>query len=187
MKTDKNGTGGGPVVHDSRTVSWDGKPFEAPPYWGARGTYWLPNQSPWGVAIDYTHQKVYADINFAADPVYDHLELTDGNNIVTINAMYRFKTEGKPWSYYVGGGPGVAIPSFEVTLDGDPKKTHRYEVTGFAAEALAGTQYQFSQHWSAFGEGKITYTQNNGDLVGGGTTKTHVWSPQVGVGISYNF
>ena len=182
VKTEKG------AVSDSRNVSWDGKPFQAPPYYGARATYWFEKTSPWGVALDYTHQKVYADINFAADPVYDHLEFTDGNNIITLNAMYRFQKPDSKWGYYVGGGPGVAIPSVEVTLDAFPGQlTHRYEWTGFAAEALTGVQYKFTDHIAGFTEAKLTYTQNNGDLVGGGTVKTHVWSPQAAVGLSYSF
>ncbi len=175
------------ALRDSRTVDWDGKPFEMPPYWGLRATYWMEKQSPWGIALDYTHQKAYADINFAADPIYDHLEFTDGNNIVTLNAMYRFQKPTSSWGYYVGGGPGVAIPSVEVTLDGVAQKTHEYQITGFAAQALAGVQYKFTDHIAAFGEGKITYTQNDGDLAGGGTIKTDLWSPHALVGLSYSF
>ncbi len=176
------------AIHDSRNVDWDGKSFELPPYWGLRATYWMEKTSPWGVALDYTHQKAYADIDFAADPIYDHLEFTDGNNIVTVNAMYRFERPESSWSYYVGGGPGIAIPSFEVTLDSDPANpTHNYQITGFAAQALAGVQYKFTQHIGVFGEGKLSYTQNDGDIKGGGTLKTDVWSPHVLAGLSYSF
>lgn len=176
------------AVSDSRTVSWDGKPFSMPPYWGVRGTYWFDRQNPWGVAIDYTHQKAYADINFAADPVYEHLEFTDGNNIVTVNAMYRFQRAENPWSFYVGGGPGIAIPSFEVELDGLPSsKTHEYEITGFAAEALSGVQYKFTDHIAGFAEAKLSYTQNNGEINEGGTVKTSIWSPHAALGLSYSF
>lgn len=182
VKTDRGS------VHDSRTVSWDGKSMEAPPYWGARATYWLPNNNPWGVALDYTHQKAYADINFTADPVYDHLEFTDGNNIVTLNAMYRFQRPNSAWNFYVGGGPGVAIPSFEVTLDGDASSaTHEYQITGFAAQMLGGAQYKFNDHVAAFTEAKLSYTQINGDINGGGTVKTNVWSPHALAGLSYSF
>jgi lipid A oxidase len=181
VKTEKG------AVSDSRTVSWDGKPWQMPPYWGARATYWLPEKSPWGVALDYTHQKAYADIDFGADPVYDHLEFTDGNNIVTLNAMYRFQNPSSKWGYYVGGGPGLAFPSVEVTLDGVAEKTKEYQITGFAAQALAGAQYKFTDHIAGFTEAKLTYTQNNGDLEGGGTVKTHLWSPNLIAGLSYSF
>ena len=51
VKTSENG------LRDSRTVSWDGKSFNMPPYWGVRATYWVDRQSPWGVALDYSHAK----------------------------------------------------------------------------------------------------------------------------------
>lgn len=182
VKTDKG------TVHDKRTVSWDGKSFEMPPYWGARATYWFDKNQPWGVALDYTHQKAYADINFGSDPVYNHLEFTDGNNLLTVNAMYRFQQPKSDWSYYVGGGPGVAIPSFEVTLDAYPQNaTHEYQITGFAAQALAGVQYRLTDHIAAFGETKLSYTQIDGDIKGGGTVKTDIWSPHLLAGLAYSF
>jgi lipid A oxidase len=176
------------AVNDSRTVSWKGKSFTAPPYWGARGTYWFEENKPWGVALDYTHQKAYADINFGTDPVYDHLELTDGNNILTLNAMYRFQKPDRKWGFYVGGGPGLAIPSFEVDLEGDATShTHEYQITGFAAQVLAGAQYKITQHVSGFAETKLSYTRIDGDIKGGGTTKTNIWSPHLLAGVSYSF
>ena len=39
LKLDKGG------VQDKRNIDWEGKPFEAPPYWGARATYWLQPQT----------------------------------------------------------------------------------------------------------------------------------------------
>ena len=176
------------AVNDTRSVDWDGKSFEMPPYWGVRGTYWMERSSPWGVALDYTHQKAYADIDFAADPVYDHLEFTDGNNIITLNALYRFRQDASPWSMYVGGGPGVAFPSVEVTLDAFPgQETHEYQLTGFAAQALAGAQYKFTDHIAVFAEAKMSYTQIDGDIDGGGTVETDIWSPHALVGLSYIF
>lgn len=176
------------AVHDSRTVSWDGKPFEMPPYWGVRASWWQNKLTSWGLALDYTHQKAYANINFAADSVYDHLEFTDGNNIITLNAMYRWREMQSPWGFYVGGGPGLAFPHTEVELDAAPtQKTWEYQLTGLAAQALAGVEYRFAPSWTVFGEGKITYTHNDSDLSGGGTIKTDIWSPHLLAGVSYGF
>ena len=56
-----------PGLVSSDRVGWTGKPFQLPPYWGVRGTYWLPEGSilspNWGIALDYTHAKVYADLS----------------------------------------------------------------------------------------------------------------------------
>lgn len=173
---------------DSRTVDWNGKSFQMPPYWGARGTYWFKPQTSWGVAFDYTHAKAYADIDFSADTTYDHLEFTDGNNIFTLNAMYRVKHPESRWSYYGGVGAGVAVPHTEVELDAFPsEKTREYQLTGLAAQVLAGAQYRFAQNWGVFGEGKLSYTHDDSDLVGGGTLKTDIWSPHAILGLSYHF
>ena len=42
---------------DTRSVDWEGKPFEMPPYWGVRGIYWLDSKPGWGLALEYTHAK----------------------------------------------------------------------------------------------------------------------------------
>ena len=182
VKTSENG------LRDSRTVSWDGKSFNMPPYWGVRATYWVDRQSPWGVALDYSHAKAYADVNFKTDPYYSHLEFTDGINLYTVNAMYRFQNKTSPWGFYVGGGPGVSIPSVEVTTKSDPTHyTHEYQLGGFAAQVLAGTEYKFNQHWSAFGEGKFSYTHIEGDLHNNGSVKTDLWSPHAIAGVAYRF
>lgn len=176
------------TVHDSRNVGWDGASDEPPPYWGVRATYWFPDHNPWGVAFDYAHTKAVADLNYATDPTYSHLQFTDGNNIFTINAMYRFKQPDTKWSYYVGAGAGVAVPDTEVTLKAYPAQvTNEYELAGPAAQVLGGVQYNLTQHWATFAEAKLSYSHLEGDLNGGGSVKTNLWSPQAALGVSYGF
>lgn len=69
------------------TVGWDGKSFEAPPYYGLRGTWWRTDNFGWGV--EFTHSKVYAEEDDARAISFSGLEFTDGLNILTANAMYR--------------------------------------------------------------------------------------------------
>jgi lipid A oxidase len=175
-------------VRDSRTVDWDGDSFGMPPYWGLRGTYWLNNASSWGIAVDYVHAKAVARINFAADGVYDRLEFTDGNNLLTLNLLYRF---GPIWKErlipYVGLGAGVTVPHVEVTLDGVPRRTFEYQLAGVAAQGLAGLEYKLSESWSVFSEAKLSYSHIDADLTSGGQLRTHLWSPHVAVGLAYRF
>ena len=44
----------------TNNAHWDGQSFQAPPYYGVRGIYWFENAplNNWGLAIDYTHDKV---------------------------------------------------------------------------------------------------------------------------------
>src|SRR5262245_18050245 len=62
------------VADEQRSVDWDGGSFDMPPYWGVRGVYWLSKSSNWGFAVDYTHQKALANINFANDATFNRLE-----------------------------------------------------------------------------------------------------------------
>src|SRR5262245_20372334 len=72
-------------LHDARTLEWEGRPFLMPPYWGVAATYWFTDAAGWGIGVDYTHTKAYSGLNFASDPVYRHLEFTDGNNLLLLN------------------------------------------------------------------------------------------------------
>jgi lipid A oxidase len=176
-----------PGGHDERSVDWDGGAFDMPPYWGVRATYWLSKTSNWGFAIDYTHQKALADINFAADPVYNRLEFTDGNNLVILEALYRFSPMMNGTLVpYVGAGVGVTIPHVEVTLDAG-SRTFEYQCCGFAAQVLAGLEYKLNGNWSLFTEAKLSYSRIDADLQGGGSLQTDLWSPAVAVGLNYRF
>lgn len=176
------------AVDHSRSVDWDGKSFALPPYWGVRGIYWFDAHPNWGVAVDYMHAKAYGKINFATDPVYSKLEFTDGNNILTANLMYRFGDAGQRFRPYMGAGLGLAIPHVEVGLKAFPaQETLEYQVTGLAALALVGLEYQLTPRWSAFIEGKLSYTRIDADLDGGGSLTTDIWSPHLALGLSYRF
>ncbi len=43
-------------------VSWDTNPFEMPPYYAIRLTHWLDRSPDWGVAVDFTHAKMYSHL-----------------------------------------------------------------------------------------------------------------------------
>ncbi len=176
-------------LSDSRTMDWEGRPLQMPPYWGVQAIYWLNRGAGWGVGLDYTHTKAYADLNFATDPIYRHLEFTDGNNLVILNLMYRFApiADGRLLPY-VGVGGGVAIPHVEVKLKAFPgQDTWEYQLAGGAGQVLGGLEYQLGNSWSLFAEGKLSYSHLATELAGGGHLKTYLWSPQLLFGISYRF
>ena len=88
---------------------------------------------------------------------------------------------------YSGAGVGVAIPHVEVTLTGGAKPTYEYQLTGIAAQVLAGLEYKLNEKWSLFAEGRFSYSNIDADLKGGGYAKTDLWSPQLAIGLSYRF
>ena len=177
------------VVNDTVDVDWDGKSFEMPPYWGVRGIYWLQSNPNWGLALEFTHAKAYAQLNGDAGSTFNKLEFTDGNNIVTGNVLYRFT----PWQWhnirpYAGFGIGVAIPHVEVEIVGDAgPRTFEYQLAGFAGQGFVGLEMPFGRNWSGFVEAKLSYTHIKADLNGGGYVKTDIWSPHFAIGFSYSF
>jgi len=190
---DSKGTLKFPGYSETRTFEWEGKSFQMPPYWGVQGTYWFNHGASLGLAVDYTHSKAYANLDFATDPTYSHLEFTDGNNLIIANLMYRFN----PWMDgklvpFVGIGGGVAIPHVEVitrALPGPipPSKTWEYQCCGPAAQVLGGLEYKLNESWSVFTEAKLSYSHLRTDLQGDGSFKTYLWTPQLAIGLTYRF
>ena len=172
---------GDPVISDETiNVAWEGKSFDAPPYYGIRATIW--SSSEFGYGLDFAHNKVYPKALLAG---YDTLEFTDGLNTLTVNAYRRWENAIGDLTPYVGGGLGLAIPHVEVT--NGTSETFGYQVTGPAATWIAGASYPINDKWSVFGEYKGTYSQNTADLDTGGTLETDVLTNAVNVGLSFRF
>jgi len=164
-----------------KDVSWDAENFKMPPHWGVRGTWWFDFWPNWGVAIDYTHAKVKAANKPAG---FETLEFTDGLNIVTANAMYRYPTETR-FTPYGGLGIGLSIPHVEVK--NGSTDTFEYQVAGPAAQGILGIDFRVWGGLSVFTEYKLSYTVNNTDLDGGGTLDTNIWTNHFNVGLAYKF
>jgi len=163
-------------------IAWDGRSFEAPPYYGLRVTSW---QSPsFGYGLDFTHAKVYPKDGELPDG-FDRLEFTDGLNTLTANAYYRWQDAFGRITPYVGGGLGISVPHVEVVTP--DSRTFGYQFTGPAATVIAGASMPINDQWSVFGEYKGTFTSNEGDLDTGGTVETDVFTNALNVGVSFNF
>lgn len=173
-------TGG---VDETFFADWEGRSFQAPPYYGIRATVWTRPQLGYGV--DFTHGKVYGTDETLADNDYDTLEFTDGINTLTVNAWKRWPGAVGDFTPYVGGGLGLSIPYVEVEKNGS--STFGYQVAGPAAAVIAGASYPVNDQWAVFGEYKFTYTQNEADLDTGGTIETDVITNALNVGVSFSF
>lgn len=182
------------------SVPWKGKSFSGPIYYGLRGTYWFDSGPHFGVAVDFSHAKIKAEMDKTVrvagrrdgglvggretvGTTFNVLEFTDGLNLVLLNAMYRWPNG--QWTPYAGVGLGVAIPHVEVWRTARAIRTFEYQVTGLAAQALAGVELVLSDRWAAFGEYKISYAQVDADLSGGGSLQTDVWTNHVLFGLTY--
>jgi lipid A oxidase len=169
-------------------VDWSGDSFNSPPYYGFRGTYWLagfgmPN---WGVALDFTHAKVKADLD---DPdvggTFERLEFTNGLNSVTLNGLYRFAANDR-LSLYGGVGAGVSVPHVEVDFGVDPE-TFEYQVTGPVVQGLLGASVYVGHGFSVFGEYKASHSWNDADLDSGGSLETDILVHHFAAGVSFSF
>ncbi len=170
------------------TAGWEGKSFASPPYYGGRATWWLQSlgEPDLGLSIDFSHAKVYAGGDtFAKTPGWTHFEFTDGLNLLTVNALYRFTEPGRAWTPYVGLGAGINIPHVEVTRPSG--RTFGYQVGGATLQAQAGVSYAITDNWSVFTEYKGNYSWVNVDIDSGAKLKTNVLTNAVNVGVSYHF
>lgn len=173
--------GGGDI---DALIGWEGRSFEAPPYYGLRATWWRDSQVGYG--FEFTHTKVYAPDDEKAAAGFRRLELTDGLNIVTLNATRKWNDRWGMLSPYVSGGIGLAVPHVDVeTTAGD--KTYGYQVTGPAARLTAGASYDLTDSMALFGEYQFTYSSNTADLEGGGELNTDIITNALNVGLSFRF
>lgn len=168
------------------TAGWDGKSFQMPPYWGVRGTWWLDEwgYSDVGIALDYSHAKIYSRGSTLREAGWSHFEFTDGLNLATANLLYRFSGD-RDWTPYLGVGLGANIPHVEVTRPSG--KTSDYQFGGITGQALLGLDYKLTENISAFTEWKFNYSQVDVEIDSGDRLKTDVITNAINVGISYHF
>jgi len=167
------------------TAQWEGKSFTPPLYYGLRFTHWYEND--WGVSLDFSHAKVYADTSTLQKSGFEILEFTDGLNILTINALKRYPSISHDWVLYWGVGVGVSIPHVEVKTTSNVLRTFEYQVAGFAFQGQVGIAYPIVDAWSLFTELKINHTINDVDLYGGGNLQTNITTSAVNFGVNYSF
>jgi lipid A oxidase len=169
------------------TAGWNGKSFEAPPYYGVRGTWWLDEwgYDEVGIALDFSHAKVIASKStLNKTPGWTHFEFSHGLNTATANVLYRFKGD-RDWTPYLGAGMGASIPHVEVSRPSGT--TSEYQLGGFTGQTLVGLDYKFTEHVSAFTEWKFNYSRIDVDIDSGDRLKTNVITNAVNFGLSYNF
>jgi len=176
--TDPGGAGAFDV-----NAKWEGKSFAMPPYYGLRATWWQSENL--GFGVEFNHAKVYADNATLAASGFSRLEFTDGLNIITINAFYRWPVEGRKLTPYIGAGVGISVPHVDIESTGG--KTFEYQYTGPAIQLVAGVKYDLNDRWALFGEYKGTYSMNEVDLASGGSLETNIVTNAINIGVSYSF
>ncbi len=187
-------------------VEWDSDAFEEPQYFGLRLTYWLSRQSPGGLAIDFVHDKMIAELDqevsvtgrrrgeqVDADEVlsgtFAKLEFSHGHNLLTANVLYRGLPRGhsrtawlKRLQPYIGLGAGVAVPHVEVIAGS--VATGEYQFAGPALQGLAGIDIDLVKHLSLFVELRLSYAHLDADLDGGGSLETDALTYHLSIGFA---
>ena len=117
---------------------------------------------------------------------FDDLEFTDGLNIVTANALYRWPDRWDSVTPYVGGGVGVSVPHVDVDSS-TGFDTYELQLGGPAMRVMAGASYDLSERWSVFGEYQFTYSANEVELEGDGSLETDIKTNAVNFGLTLKF
>ena len=175
----RDGAGGRPDF----TAGWDGRSLEMPPYYGLRGMLWT--ESGWGVGAEFTHAKVYGDDETLSASSFTTLEFTDGINILTANAFYRWDQPNSKWTPYAGAGLGISIPHVEVV--GNGISVLEYQVTGPAIRLVVGISYEIDDRWAVFTEYNGTYSKNDIDLGNNATLQTNIITNAINIGFTHSF
>jgi lipid A oxidase len=182
-------------------LSWDGKSFKSPIYYGFRLSYWFDRAPSWGLGLDFNHAKMIADTDEIVavngtraganvtgrerlSRTLSKLELSHGHNLLTLNGLYRFSPADR-FEAYVGLGIGAAVPHVETETDGI--ETSEYQLAGPAAQGLLGASADVVGHLSAFIEYKLTYADIDADLQDGGSLHVEPWTNHFIFGLSLDF
>lgn len=154
-----------------RDVTWDGKPFEDPIYYGARVAHWLGG-GPFGAMIDFTHSKTIARLadekeftgvlrgatapaRSVLEKIFYKLEFSHGHNMLTMNGLMRLPGLGARFAPYAGLGGGVSLPHTEVHIAKENARTYEYQYAGLVGQALVGLEIRLPR-FSVFVEYKFS-------------------------------
>ena len=159
--------------------TWDGKPFDAPVYYGVRVIRWFPGDRT-GAMVDFTHSKTITRKNEEVEfkglidgaeaparakisAIFKHLEFSHGHNMLTFNGLFRLGALAPRLTPYVGAGVGVSLPHSEVQLRTEPARTYEYQYAGPVGQALIGLEIRLPTR-SLFFEYKFSYADYRAPL-----------------------
>jgi opacity protein-like surface antigen len=170
-----------------------------------RATHFFEQYPNWGLALDFTHYKMYAQtdktvrvsgirsgtvVNADArmDQFVQHFEISHGVNIGSINAIYRWLDPafaGGRLQPYAGVGLAYYWPHSENTVDNISHETG-YQPSGFGYQLLGGVNYRLTDRVGAFVEAKFNSGTAEVDIAGG-QAETRLRTFHALAGLSYSF
>jgi lipid A oxidase len=194
------------TLHD---VGWDDRSFENPLYYGLRVTHWFGACPEWGLALDFSHAKIYLDPDQVVkvsgrraglaietrEPIGSTLQsfnASHGLNLLTLNGTRRWFLKGERDNSflgrlqpYVGLGAGTAVPHVEASVNGIT--TGEYQVAGWTAQGFAGLNFDLMRYLALFLEYKASYADLDMKLAGGQRVVTEPLTHQFLFGLTFRF
>lgn len=163
------------TFHD---VSFKGRDFVTPPFYGARLLWYPGEDSHWGFGGEFFHIKLYAqtgdvvqvtgqrngvsvDGNERIGDTIQQFSISHGLNFALADVIYRWfpgpRGPGFPGCLqpYVGFGIGAAIPHVESSVGGTFHE--EYQLHGPGVQGFVGVNVDLTRHWGVMFEYKLTY------------------------------
>ena len=161
-----------------RGVSWQGRSFEPPLYYGYRLGYFF---GPFGLEAEFIHQKIYArpdrvveargtlhgqpiEGRLPFNAVIEQFSISHGLNMLLANVAWeRRLTERTLLQLRFGAGP--TIPHPESSIRGESRQG--YELGRPAIQGAAALEFRLWRGLHALGEYKFTRTRQGVSVVAG--------------------
>jgi lipid A oxidase len=191
-----------------RDVSFEGRDFEIPPYYGVRGL-WFPSEiSHWGFGAEFFHMKLYAqtgdtvrvtgrrdgvgvDENERISDTLESFSLSHGLNYALADIVYRWQPGHRGEDFlghlepYVGVGLGAVIPHVESNVNG--RFAEEYQLHGPGVQALAGVNVRLTRHIGLMFEYKFTYANLDSLDIPGGSIEVTPLTHHLATGLTFSF
>lgn len=150
-----------------RDVSFEGRDFEPPPFYGSRLLWFPHDDAHWEFGAEFFHIKLYAqtdetahltgtrngvavDDNERIDNTLQQFSLSHGLNYALADIVYRWQPgqHGEDFLVhlepYVGLGLGAAVPHVESEVNGNFHE--EYQLHGPGVQALAGVKVGLTKY-----------------------------------------
>jgi lipid A oxidase len=193
------------TFHD---VSFEGRDFETPPFYGARALWFPSEESHWGFGAEFFHIKLYAETgdtvhvtgrrndvgvndNERIDDTIEQFSLSHGLNFALGDIVYRWLPGHRGEDFlghlqpYAGVGLGLAIPHVESNVGGTFHE--EYQLHGPGVEALAGVNVTLTRHWGLMFEYKFTYANLDSLDIPGGSIELTPLTHNLVTGLTFSF
>lgn len=193
------------TFHD---VSFEGRDFETPPYYGVRGLWFPSEDSHWGFGAEFFHMKMYAKTgdtvgvsgrrdgirvndNERISDTIEQFSLSHGLNYALADIVYRWMPGRRGEDFlghltpYAGAGLGAAIPHVESNVNGNFHE--EYQFHGPGVQALAGVNVVLTRHWGLMFEYKFTYANLDSLDIPGGSIEVTPLTHHLVTGVTFSF